>query len=74
MTGNKDQNVTDLLARRNMNIDIKIYQISKLSYVFRICHHSRIIKEQISISYDKDQAAKKAVEILRKWLTDDKRA
>ena len=56
------------------NIDIHIYRISKLSYVFRLCNRSRIIKEQVAIAYDKDQAAKKAVEILKKWLKDEKSA
>ena len=54
------------------NIDIHIYQVSKLSYVFRLCDKSRILKEKISIAYNKDEAAKKAAEIIKKWIADDR--
>jgi len=54
----------------NIDIDMKIYQISKLSYVFRLCDKAKVIREKIAVAYSKDEAAKKATEILRLWMKD----
>ena len=54
----------------NIDIDMKIYRLSKLSYVYRLHKQSQILRERIAISYSKEEATKKAVEILRRWLKD----
>ena len=54
----------------DIDIDMKIYQISALSYVFRLCDKAKVIREKIAIAYSKDEAAKKATEILRLWMKD----
>lgn len=54
----------------DIDIDMKIYQLSKLSYVYRLHNKTHILMEKICRSYSKEEATKKAVEILRKWLRE----
>ena len=62
--------MTDKDLNIDIDIDMKIYRLSKLSYVYRIHKKSQLLMEKICISYSKEEAANKAVEILRKWLKE----
>lgn len=54
----------------DIDIDMKIYKMSNLSYVIRLKDRARTIKEKITIQYSKEAAAKKARQILQEWLDE----
>tara|TARA_R110000824_G_scaffold36970_8_gene114165 strand:- start:156 stop:356 length:201 start_codon:yes stop_codon:yes gene_type:complete len=57
------------------DVDMRVYRISRLSYIFRVYDKAQILRERISICYNKEDAARKAIEVLRDFKREkDERA